>query len=174
MKNARRSKVDEVVVVLGANTGKFREEIESLGARVVKNPNYNAGQSTSLKAALSQIGAGTRAVVVLLGDQPFASERIINAIVDRYLETGCSIVVPIYEGQRGNPVLFDKALFPEMLAVMGDKGARDIIERHQADIATVEIESALAAKDIDNWDSYLAICSYVEAMGGLASLIKSK
>ncbi len=152
--NALKSKVDDVIVVLGAGSEKMRKEINPGKARIIINPFFNEGQSTSLKAGLKSISPESRAVIILLGDQPFINDATLNALIDKYRESGSPIVAPVYNGKRGNPVLFDRALIPELINTSGDKGGRAIIGKYAHRIATLEIDSSLIGIDIDTWDDY--------------------
>lgn len=152
--SALKSKVDDVVVVLGAEAAKLKREIKPGKARIIVNTSYEEGQSTSLRAGLQSINPKSRAVIILLGDQPFINKATINALVDKYQESGSPVVAPVYNGKRGNPVLFDRSLIPELLSASGDQGGRKIVEKYIDRIATIEIDSAIVGIDIDTWDDY--------------------
>lgn len=152
--SALKSKVDDVVVVLGAEAAKLKREIKPGKARIIVNTSYEEGQSTSLRAGLQSINPKSRAVIILLGDQPFINSATINALVDKYQESGSPVVAPVYNGKRGNPVLFDRSLIPELLSASGDQGGRKIVEKYIDRIATIEIDSAIVGIDIDTWDDY--------------------
>ncbi len=155
--NALQSKVGEVIVVLGAGAAALRREIKQGKVRVIENASYEEGLSTSLRAGLRAVSPQAQAALVLMGDQPLVSHTIIDALVDKYQESGSFIVAPVYNGQRGNPVLFDRSLIPELIGVIGDKGGREIIERHFDQLTIVEIESAMIGSDIDTWEDYKSV-----------------
>lgn len=150
--NALLSKVGEVIVVLGAGAAALRREIKQVKVRIIENALYKEGMSTSLKTGLQAVSPRAQAVIVLLADQPLVSHSTIDALIDKYLESGSLIVAPVYGGKRGNPVLFDRSLISELAAVTGDKGGREIIKRHPDHMATVPFESTLIGSDIDTWD----------------------
>ncbi|MDA8187837.1 MAG: molybdenum cofactor cytidylyltransferase [Dehalococcoidales bacterium] len=154
VENAVESRLDKVVVVVGNEAAKVRAEIERYDVQIVENPAFAEGQSMSLRAGLRAVDPKTQAVLVLMGDQPFVNSAIIDALVERYKQENCVLVVPDYVGQRGAPVLFDRSLFHELLAVSGDKGGRDIVKEHLHRACVVPIESGLAARDIDTWSDY--------------------
>ncbi len=149
-----KSKVDDVVIVLGAEAAKLKREIKPGKARIIVNPSYDEGQSTSLRAGLQSINPKSQAVIILLGDQPFINSATINALIDKYQESRSPVVAPVYNGKRGNPVLFDRALIPELVDAKGDQGGRKIVEEYTDRIATIEIDSAIVGIDIDTWDDY--------------------
>jgi len=152
--NALESKADDVIVVLGAEAAKLKREIKPGKARIIVNASYEEGQSTSLRAGLQSINPESRAVIILLGDQPFINKATINALVDKYQESGSPVVAPVYNGKRGNPVLFDRSLIPELLSASGDQGGRKIVEKYTDRVAVIEIDSAIVGIDIDTWDDY--------------------
>jgi molybdenum cofactor cytidylyltransferase len=96
------------------------------------------------------------AVLFLLADQPGVSPELLSALIQRYRETLAPVVAPRYRGQRGNPVLFDQAVFPEFARLSGDIGARPIIQAHAAEIAWVEWPTAEITQDIDVAGDYHA------------------
>lgn len=161
--NALQSKVGEVIVVLGAEATKLRREIKQSQVKIIENASYKEGLSTSLKAGLQAVSPQAQAVLILLGDQPLISHDIIDALIDKYEESGSIMVAPVYKGKRGNPVLFDSSLIPELSRVTGDKGGREIIEKHPAQLATVDFESTITGTDIDSWEDYKEVCRFLQA-----------
>lgn len=156
--NALASKASEVIVVLGHEAATLRAEIRPAARlRMVENPSYREGMSTSLKAGLRELDPQAEAVLVLLGDQPLVDAKVLDALIDKYQETGASMVAPAYRGEWGNPVLFHKSLFPELMEVEGDVGGREVVARHRDRLELVPIESALASKDVDTWEDYLSL-----------------
>ena len=161
--NARQSKAGEVIVVLGAEAAKLRREIKQSQVKITENPSYKEGMSTSLRAGLKAVSPEAKAVLILLGDQPLVSASIIDALIAKYEESGSSMVAPAYDGKRGNPVLFDRSLIPELMGVTGDKGGREVIEKHPDQLATVNFKSAVTGSDIDSRDDYLEVCQLLKA-----------
>ena len=161
--NALQSKVSEVIVVLGAEATKLRREIKQSQVQIIENASYKEGLSTSLKVGLQAVSPRAQAVLVLLADQPLVSHAIIDTLIDKYEESASIMVAPVYNGKRGNPVLFDSSLFPDLIRVTGDSGGREIIEKHLARLATVDFGSTIIGSDIDNWDDYIKICCFLQA-----------
>jgi len=149
LKSIQESNVDKIIVVLGFMADEIAKRVPEDKVKIVINPDYKAGQSTSLKAGLKAIDAKTEAVIFILADQPFMKASIINEIIRRYKRTHAPIVIPTYKGKRGNPVLFDKALFKEMLNTSGDVGARSIIRSHDKNVEEVEVNNPSVLYDID-------------------------
>jgi molybdenum cofactor cytidylyltransferase len=154
VEHALASRLGEVVVVIGNEAERIRAEIDTYGVRAVLNPHFAEGQSTSLKAGMSEISADAEAVIVLMADQPFVSSEIIDALIERYVQKDCPIVAPEYNGQVGSPVLFDRRYFSDLRLVTGDKGGRDIIRAQAERVCRLKIDTTLAANDIDTWQEY--------------------
>lgn len=154
-----------IIVVLGHQASIVRDRVEQWlhlpDIVAIDNTNYREGMSTSLRLGLQRtIEYGYKkcetidSAIILLGDQPLITSRIIDALIQTRQATGKSIVAPVYEGKRGNPVLFAADLFSELLRVTGDEGGRSVMQRHPEQIATVEVGSDDAAYDVDTWEAY--------------------
>jgi molybdenum cofactor cytidylyltransferase len=152
----------EVVVVVGPNRDEMARALAGSGARLVDNPDHLTGMASSMRVGVAALAPETEAVVVLLGDQPFQGPEVIPALVGEYRASGRPIVVPVYAGQRGNPVLFDRSVFPELLVQQGDQGGRAVITADPARVATVAFESEQPQRDLDTWDDYLAARAALE------------
>lgn len=144
--NTKISRLNEVILI----TGKY----DDIKTDIIKlhNEEYEKGMSTSIKKGIE--GFGGDAVMILLGDMPFVSSKIINKLYDSYKLCNKNIVVPEFEGKRGNPVIIGKKYFCELLKIQGDKGARDIIKNNLEDVEFVEIQDKGIFLDIDDEESY--------------------
>jgi molybdenum cofactor cytidylyltransferase len=141
--------LDELVVVVGSNALAVASALAGLSARVVTNTAYAAGMSTSLRAGLDALRPATEAALVALADQPGVGADIVDRLIERYRDDRLPIVAPVYRGGiRGNPVLFDRALFDELRAVVGDEGGRSVVARDPGRVALVELAREMPA-DVD-------------------------
>ena len=104
---------------------------------------------------LLQLAPSTDAVIIMVCDQPFVTTQLLNDLLATQHETGKSIVTSFYENIPGPPALFHKIIFPELLALKGDAGARKIVERHADDLATVPFPKGII--DIDTAADYEAL-----------------
>lgn len=148
--------LDDVVVVVGGDARAVGAALGPLPVRIVENPRYAEGQSTSLRAGLDALRPGTGAVVVALGDQPIPDPDVIRRLVAAFRTSGRPIVAPVYRDGRGNPVLFGAALFGELRAVTGDWGGREVIARDPARVAEVPVDMPMPA-DLDTPEDYEAM-----------------
>jgi molybdenum cofactor cytidylyltransferase len=146
--------LDEVIVVTGSAGGEVAAALADLPVRIAPNPLAAAGQSTSLRAGIAALSPGVAAVVILLGDQPFVTAAIIEAIVSVWRNHRALIVAPVFAGTRGNPVLFDRSVFAELLAIEGDQGARGVIARYPARVRYVHFDDDRPLFDIDTPEAY--------------------
>ena len=128
--------VDLVVVVLGHDAERVGAVVADLPVQVVTNARYSDGMGTSVGAGVAALPTGIDAVLIALGDQPVGID-VIKSLITTYQQRGSSIVAPVYDGVRGNPVIFERRFFPELLALTGDRGARDLIDRHADLVAAV-------------------------------------
>lgn len=147
IENALHSMADGVVAVIGSRAEEVSKEVPT-GPRIVINPDFATGQSSSVKAAVSSI-PNFDAALFLLVDQPFVGPDIIDALIRRYRETGKPIVHPISGGRRVNPVLLDRSLFGEIEKLTGDMGARQLVDRRPDLVATIDVPEATRFMDID-------------------------
>lgn len=147
------SALDEVVVVLGSEAAVITAALDLGRAQTVHNPHYAEGQSTSLHCGLAALGDETDAALFLLGDQPGVTPALVDGLVAAYRASTASIVAPEYADGLGNPVLFDRACWPDLLAIQGDVGARDLLRARRADIHVVPVASQRLA-DVDTWEEY--------------------
>jgi molybdenum cofactor cytidylyltransferase len=107
--------------------------------------------STSVKASLPFI-ADKEGVFFHLGDKPFLEKEIIYRMIDIYRENREKIIVPVFNGEKGHPVLMDAAAYSEEIkSLLGDKGLREIIEKHTADVIFIKGNEG-SLHDIDTID----------------------
>lgn len=135
-----KANVGSVVVVLGANADLLAKEIDQQKAHVVLNKQYKEGMASSIVSglnALINIAPSAEAVIVMVCDQPFVTASLLNDLITAYADTNKPIVTCSYENTFGPPTLFHKSIFPELLQLEGDVGARKIVQQHPDDVGVV-------------------------------------
>jgi len=144
---ALSSPLQEVVVVLGHRA----EEIQPLleGVKVVVNEEWPQGLSASLRVGLEALSPQFEACLFFLADQPKVTPQLVESLITRHRRTLAPIVAPRFRGQRGNPVLFARSLFPELLSLQGEEGGRSLIEKYRPLVEWVEVDSEDYFLDID-------------------------
>ena len=162
------SQARPIIVVLGHRSDQVRSQIKHYTIHhditLVENTQYLQGMSTSLRIGIQTILThGYRkgilsyrvdSALIMLGDQPLITPRVIDTLITAYRTAGTPIVAPLYDGKRGSPVLFDKHLFAELIEVTGDEGGRTVLERHRQEVELIEVGDALANYDVDTWEAY--------------------
>jgi len=148
----RRSNVGEVLVVIGPDSGMGRRVIG--GARFVLNPDSSGGLSSSIRAGLSALRADSEAAIFGLADKPFITVRTINSLIKNYHESGRGIVIPVYRGRRGNPVLFGREFFGELSNLSGDVGGKSVIKSHKERVLEVDVDDEGILFDINTPEDY--------------------
>jgi molybdenum cofactor cytidylyltransferase len=144
--------IEEVIIVVGANGVKIRKSLDDLEVKYVENPDWQLGQSTSLQAGLAVLSAKTGAVIFLLADQPQITPTLIRTLIEKHATTLAPIIAPLVDGKRGNPVLFDRIVFDELMRIQGDTGGRELFSRHA--VEWLEWQDASVLLDIDTEDDY--------------------
>ncbi|MGC1475389.1 MAG: nucleotidyltransferase family protein, partial [Terriglobales bacterium] len=150
--NVCGSSVDEIVIVLGHQAETIKQSIATESLKVVVNESYRQGMGTSLRAGLSALPSEVDAALIVLADQPFVRSATFDQIIDHYQQSNAQIVIPVYKGFRGNPVLLDRSVFPEVMALTGDIGCRAIFGNHPEGIAKVPVEDIGILLDLDSKD----------------------
>jgi len=150
--NVRGSRVDEIVLVLGHEAEAIKQSIATKSLKVVVNDSYSQGMGTSLRTGLSGLSSGVDAALIVLADQPFVRSATFDQIIDQYRQTSAQIVIPTYKGFRGNPVLLDRSVFSEVMALPGDIGCRAIFGNHLEGIVKVPVEDVGILLDLDSKD----------------------
>jgi len=155
---ALASQLEKTLLVLGH---KHQKILTALGKKarhpnlqMVINHDYKHGQSTSLKMAVKIIQDKFPAVMFLLGDQPMLDSDTIDMLLEQFWSSGKDICVPVFEGKRGNPVIFSHKFYDQLVNITGDIGARKIIQNHPHCILEFEIKNPLCFIDIDTQSDF--------------------
>ena len=154
VRNVLGSRARPVIAVTGHQPEAVSEALSGLDVRFTHNPDYAQGLSTSLKAGLAALPSGIDGVVVCLGDMPAITAADIDKLISAFApKEGRAIIVPIYQGKRGNPVIFAESFIPEMRDAAGDSGARHVIGRYADAVAEVDLGSDAIFLDIDTQEA---------------------
>jgi molybdenum cofactor cytidylyltransferase len=158
LRHVLASSLDQVILVVGHEADEVCTAVAGLHAECVVNPDAAAGQSTSVRAGLAALSPDVEAAVFILGDQPGVDPKVIDALIGAWRESGSAVVAPRYEDRLGNPVLFDRRVFPELALLGGDAGARPIVRAYQ-DSGTLHLVpvNGAAPPDVDTEADYAAL-----------------
>ena len=147
---ALASKAGGVIVVTGHQAELVEKALAGLKVKFVRNPDFAQGLASSVKAGIAAVPANADGAVVCLGDMPLISSDLIDRLIEAFSpDTGNLIAVPVSDGRRGNPVLWSRRFFAELMTLDGDIGARHLIAKHSEAVAEVPVEGAGAFLDID-------------------------
>jgi molybdenum cofactor cytidylyltransferase len=112
----------------------------------------------SFRTGIAALSESIGAVLIVLGDMPLVDPASLHRLLAAYdPEEGRDIIVPVFDGQRGNPVLWGKKFFPELLGVSGDIGARNVLLRHMESVAEVVMQTDAILRDFDTPDALRAL-----------------
>jgi molybdenum cofactor cytidylyltransferase len=129
-RSALSAGLNPVLVVAGEQMPAIRRELAGLNVRLVPNPDWEQGQSTSVQAGLRALPENCQGAVFFLGDQPQIPPALAQALVEAHAASLAPIVAPLVDGQRGNPVLFDRDTFSDLMALRGDVGGRPLFAKY--------------------------------------------
>ncbi len=148
------SELNHVVLVLGHDHQNILQALEACitheRLQVVINHRYLEGQSRSLQAGLLKIRQAFPSVMFLLGDQPLLDSNTIDHMLAGFRHSAKDICVPVCKGKRGNPTIFNRILYNQLMTIEGDIGARDIIRANSDRVLYVELDDPLCFFDIDS------------------------
>jgi molybdenum cofactor cytidylyltransferase len=149
---ARASLLDEVVLVYQNENIKKAGEKHCI--KTVYNECADEGQSASIKIGIAAASSGADGFMFLVGDQPFINSATINLLIAAFNQAPHGIIIPVYNGRRGNPVIFPSILKDELLTLKGDRGGRALIEKMPGQVELVAIEDEQLGIDFDTEEDY--------------------
>ena len=152
----RRSRAQEIILVLGHDRERILAEVETQDIKVVFNPEFSEGMSSSIRKGLAAIHPEAKGFFIVLGDQPAIGPEIFDRLTAefdrRYPEK--TIFIPTHQGKRGHPPLFAIRYGDEILDICGDVGLRAVIQKHPEEVVTVEVETEAILEDVDTPAQY--------------------
>jgi molybdenum cofactor cytidylyltransferase len=152
--NVLSSNARPILVVLGHMAEQVEHALGGRPVRYVHAADYAEGLSASLKAGIAAVPPECAAALVCLGDMPLVTGRMIDRLLAAYdPDEGRLIVLPVFHGKQGNPMLWDRRFFPEILGISGDSGARFLIGKHMESVAEVEMADDAVLRDFDTTES---------------------
>ena len=162
------SKAGEIIVVLGHESEKVWDRLEAnqcqacnegqrSRVRLVENPDYREGLSTSVRIGVQAVSPEAEAIMIYLADQPLLEPDDVDRIIAAFATAkgeGKTIVVPFFRGERGNPVILDASLRHSILGIVGDVGCKGVIKRYPEKVYTIEMENDHVVRDVDDAQAY--------------------
>lgn len=127
-------------VVVGAHAKEIGASANLDPDELVVNENWRSGQLSSLQAAINTLPNDAEGMMLCLVDHPLISADLVQALIEAFEKSKGSIVIPVFRGRRGHPVIFPRALFAELLGAPENVGARAVVRAHAAEIIEVPTE----------------------------------
>jgi molybdenum cofactor cytidylyltransferase len=160
---ALASRARPVVVVTGHQRDKVEAALAGLPVKFVHNPHFADGLGTSLKSGIAALPADADGAIVCLGDMPQVDAALIDRLIGAFdPDHGALVVVPTIDGKRGNPVVWSRRFFPDLMTVEGDVGARYLIGRYTEAVAEVPLTGTAALTDVDTPEALEAVRAELE------------
>jgi molybdenum cofactor cytidylyltransferase len=160
---ALASRAKPVIVVTGHQRERVEAALAGLPLKLVHNPDFADGLATSVRTGIATVPPAADGAVICLGDMPQVDAALINRLIDAFdPEQGALGVVPSINGKRGNPVLWSRRFFPDLMAIEGDVGARRLIGRYGEAVIEVPMTGKAAFTDIDTQEALAGLKAEVE------------
>lgn len=136
----RAADLDEVVVVLGRAADEIRAQVDFGAARVVENPVFGEGCSSSYRAGIAAINPESAAIMIILGDRPQVTPQIIDRLAAEWREQPAPIALCSYRGHKGHPMIFTHSMFSQLMDLHGDKAAWKLVDANASLVQEVQID----------------------------------
>jgi molybdenum cofactor cytidylyltransferase len=147
--------ISEIVVVTGHGHQAVEARLADWPVRCVHNPDYAAGEMlSSVQVGLRAVSQAASAVLIVLGDQPNLAPTVVNRLIDAYQSGGGAIIRPSFAGRPGHPVLIDRSLWPEVLALPWSASLRDWLHAHATEVSSVAVDDESVLRDMDTPEEY--------------------
>jgi molybdenum cofactor cytidylyltransferase len=164
VEEALASRASPVIVVTGHQRAEIEKVLAGLPVQLVHNPSFADGLGTSLRAGIAAAPPDVDGAIVCLGDMPQVDRALIDRLIGAFdPDRGALIVMPTFEGKRGNPVLWSRRFFSDLMAIDGDVGARHLIGRYGEAAVEVPIEGKGALVDVDTPEALMGVKAEIEA-----------
>jgi molybdenum cofactor cytidylyltransferase len=149
VETALASKAWPVLVVTGHQNAEVTAALSRLDVTLVPNPDYATGLASSLRAGIGAVPAGCDGALILLGDMPGIGAEDLDRLLDVFAAAPEAIIVPGHDGRQGNPLLWPRRYFPELLQLEGDAGAKRLIAAHREHVREVRMGTSAIFADVD-------------------------
>jgi molybdenum cofactor cytidylyltransferase len=142
--------LDELWIVLGSEAERIMADVDLTDCGIVENPEWEEGLASSLRVGLDALTRMSKAdaALIILGDQPGVESAVVEAMVEKKRRSKLPAIVPKYRYAWGNPVLVDRTLWPRLISLSGDEGAKRLLDAHPEWVEEVWVES-LPPRDVD-------------------------
>ena len=158
VKSVCDSDVDQVLVVIGHEAEKIKMELNNFSLSFVYNPNFSEGMTTSIKSGVKDVSPDCDGFLICLADMPFINTPEINKLIHAYVRNRKKenrlIIVPVFQGNRGNPVLFSCEFRNDILEHKKESGCKEIIMNNSESVKEIEMDDDNILLDVDTHEDY--------------------
>ena len=154
-----------IIVVVGYESDKVAAALEGLPVQLVFNPDHANGQGSSVGVGVEALDNNVTDAMIGLGDMPLLPSALLDSLIHTHIGReghARNITIPAFEGQRGNPVLWGKTFFPELITLAGDRGGRQLLNDHKAAQHLIACDHSSVLRDVDTVEALAAIVSEAE------------
>jgi molybdenum cofactor cytidylyltransferase len=151
---ALESDLHDIIVVVGHEAERMRPHLDGRNLKIIFNKDYAKGQHTSIQAGINAVSRSCHGAMFLLSDQPLVKRETINTLIRAFCRSTSALVIPYYKKKRGNPVIIRRDLWPELMGLPPDTGARAIFHRHKEKILKVDANDEGIVFDVDTREDY--------------------
>ncbi len=158
VKAAKKSSAGMVIVVTGHQAAEIRSALKDMDVTFVHNAHFEEGLSTSVRTGIGHVPGDCSGALMVLGDMPNVSSDIMNTLINAFnSHDATAICAPTHNGKRGNPMVWPREFFPDMLDLTGDTGARKLAQRYNERVVEVAVKNDGIFLDVDTPDDLDAI-----------------
>ena len=158
IKSVCDSDVGQVIVVIGHEAEKIRRKLNNFPLSFVYNPNFSEGMTTSIKSGVKEVSPDCDGYMICLADMPFINTSEINKLIHAYAQNRIKekrlIVIPVYQGHRGNPVLFSTEFREDILEHKMEYGCKGVIMNNFESVKEIEMDDDSMLLDVDTLEDY--------------------
>jgi molybdenum cofactor cytidylyltransferase len=154
IRNVSGSEIKNIMVVLGSDSEKLVKLVDDCNVSRCFNEKYKEGMLSSVKCGIRNVPSDYKAVLVFQGDQPLITPEVINIVMAAYRSTGKGIVIPVFEKERGHPVLIDRKYRDEIEKLNDNEGLRSLSYHNPDDILEIETGEPGILRDFDTYEDY--------------------
>jgi molybdenum cofactor cytidylyltransferase len=148
------SVIDKVYVVVGHEPNRIAKELSGRPVTIVTNPDYESGMLSSVRVGFEALPADCETVLVALGDQPSLASEMVDNMVRSFIKSGKGILMPLYNGKRGHPIIVARHYQQEILTHYDEIGLRGLLYAHPDDIFELKVSTSSVLQDMDYPEDY--------------------
>jgi molybdenum cofactor cytidylyltransferase len=148
----------QILLITGSDSERVAEAVTGTPVTILNNPDWQLGQGSSIRVGVKALAQDVSACLFFMCDQPQIKKEVVTSIVTAYIQGRSKIIAPTFQGKRGNPVLFDRSLFPELSQLSNDEGGRSLFLRHP--VTNIDSQDDSILIDIDTLEDYQKLAGF--------------